>query len=243
MCWGHERLVGCRALSPAIRERACPATGSRPQVTVGPGRSRWKGGTGRWRCSAGSTGPRTITTSRWSTRTETSCWPSAGSATTRPGSPRCCSCWPRPGTARRPDPGGDRDQPRPVGGLPARHRTPGVSRSTRWRCRATGIGTRVPGASPTPATRWCWPTSCAPTWPRTARCPPTPSWPRRSRCWPAPNRTRSGRAPTRTTSCARCCASSTPPCWPRSPPSAAGCCAPRPARCWPPPPPRARPPG
>ena len=28
------------------------------------------------------------------------CWPSGGSATTRPGSPRCCSCWPRPATAR-----------------------------------------------------------------------------------------------------------------------------------------------
>ena len=53
----------------------------------------------RWRCSAGSTGPRTITTSRWSTRTAP-CWPNAGSATTRPGSPRCCSCWPRPATTR-----------------------------------------------------------------------------------------------------------------------------------------------
>ena len=85
------------------------------------------------------------------------------------------------------------------------------SRSTRCRCRATATGTRSRGTSPTPATRSCWPTSCAPTWPRTDRCPPTPNWPRRSRCSPAPNRTRSGRAPTRTTSCARCCASSTPP--------------------------------
>src|SRR3954471_15269714 len=25
-----------------------------------------------------------------------------------------------------------------------------------------------------PATRSCWPTSCAPIWPRTVRCPPTP---------------------------------------------------------------------
>ena len=66
------------------------------------------------------------------------------------------------------------------------------SRSTRWRCPATGTGTRSRGASPTPATRWCWPTSCAPTWPRTDRCPPTPNWPRPSRCSPAPSRTRSG---------------------------------------------------
>ena len=52
------------------------------------------------------------------------------------------------------------------------------SRSTRWRSPATATGTRSQARSPTPATRWCWPTSCAPTWPRTGRCRPTPNWPR-----------------------------------------------------------------
>ena len=117
------------------------------------------------------------------------------------------------------------------------------SRSTPCRCRATGIDTRWRGASPMPGTHWCWPISCAPTWPRTARCRPTPSWRRRSPSSPAPSRTRSGRGPMRTTSCARCCVSSIrPSCW-RSPPSAADCCDPRPARCWLPPPPHALPPG
>ena len=196
----------------------------------------------RWQCSAGSTGPRTITTSRWSTRTAP-CWPNAGSATTRPGSPRCCNCWPRPGTARtRPS----RWRSRPAAACWSRVCAPPdvrCSRSTRCRYPATATGTRSPAASPTPETRWCWPTSCAPTWPRTARCPPTPSWRRRSRCWPAPNRTRSGRAPTRTTSCAHCCASSTPPSCRPSRTSAAGCCAPKPAPCWPQPPPHTLPPG
>jgi Transposase len=45
-----------------------------------------------------------------------------------------------------------------------------------------------------------------------------------------------------TTSCARCCASTTQGCWPPSAPPAAASCGPRPARCWPlPPPPPTRP--
>jgi hypothetical protein len=37
--WGHERLVGCRALSSAIRERACPAGSDQEQVR-GNGKER-----------------------------------------------------------------------------------------------------------------------------------------------------------------------------------------------------------
>ena len=52
-----------------------------------------------WTCTAGSTGPKTTTTSPWRTGTG-SCWPAAGSATTRPG---WRSCWPcSPGTATPP---------------------------------------------------------------------------------------------------------------------------------------------
>ena len=47
-------------------------------------------------------GPKTTTTSRWSTRTAP-CWPGAGSPTTRPDSPCCCSSWPS-ATTRRPIP-------------------------------------------------------------------------------------------------------------------------------------------
>jgi hypothetical protein len=47
----------------------------------------------------------------------------------------------------------------------------------------------------------------------------------------------------RTTSCARCCASSTRPSWRPSPTSAADCSVPRPERCWPPHPPRTQRPG
>ena len=80
-------------------------------------------------------------------------------------------------------------------------------------------------------------TSCAPTWPRTGRCRPIPNWPRRSPCSPAPSKTRSGNAPARTTSSARCCASTTRPSSPPSPTSATGCCARKPAPSWPPHPP------
>ena len=36
----------------------------------------------------------------------------------------------------------------------------------------------VSGPNPMPPTRCCWPTLCAPTPPRIARCLPIPSWPR-----------------------------------------------------------------
>ena len=56
----------------------------------------------------------------------------------------------------------------------------------------------------------------------------------------APTRARlPGNAPAHTTSSARCCASTTRACWPRSPTSATGCCARKPAPFSPPhPPPR-----
>ena len=47
------------------------------------------------------------------------------------------------------------------------------------------------------------------------------------------NKMRSGTAPRPTTSCGRCCASTTQDCWRRSAPPAVGSCDPRPARCWP----------
>ena len=99
-------------------------------------------------------------------------WPSAGSATTRPGSPQLLQLLAEAGdsagdpipvaietsrgllvaclratgrTVYRDQPDGRRPLPRPALGRAAR--------------------------SPTPATRWCWPTSCAPTWPRTAPLP------------------------------------------------------------------------
>ena len=130
---------------------------------------------------------------------------------------------------RTPERRGPRRLPRPV--------TPHTPR------RTTGIvtGTACPARSPTPATRSCWPTSCAPTWPRTDRCPRTPNWPRPSPCSPAPSRTPCGTAPARTTSCARCCASTTRGSSRPSPTSATACCAPRPAPSWPPLPPPARP--
>jgi hypothetical protein len=59
-----------------------------------------------------------------------------------------------------------------------------LSRSTRWRCRGIGTGMWSAGPRAIPVMRWCWPTSCAPTWPRTARCPPTASSPGASGCWP-----------------------------------------------------------
>jgi hypothetical protein len=93
---------------------------------------------------------------------------------------------------------------------------------------ATATGTRSPDASPTTATRSCWPTSCAPTCTRTGRCRPAPSSPRRSRCWPAPSRTRSGTAPPRTTSSAPACASTSPASSPPSPQPAAASPGPRP---------------
>ena len=93
-----------------------------------------------------------------------SCWPGAASATTRPGSPRCWTCSPSPATAPKtrsrwrsrpragcwspacaPPADGLRDQPDGGGPLPR----PALA---------------SPAASPTTATRWCWPTSCAPTW-------------------------------------------------------------------------------
>src|ERR1044072_7669514 len=55
------------------------------------------------------------------------------------------------------------------------------TRSTRCLCPATATDIQTRGASPTPWTRWCWPVSCAPTWPRTDHCPPTPNWRGRSR--------------------------------------------------------------
>ena len=60
---------------------------------------------------------------------------------------------------------------RPAGRLPARHRPPGVRDQPDVGVPAIGTGTRSPAASPTTATPWSWPTSCAPTWPRTGRCP------------------------------------------------------------------------
>jgi transposase len=43
----------------------------------------------------------------------------------------------------------------------------------------------VSGRNPMPPTRCCWPTSCAPTPPRTGHCPPTASWARPFGCSPA----------------------------------------------------------
>jgi len=115
------------------------------------------------------------------------------------------------------------------------------SRSTRWRCRATGIGTRSHARNPTPATRSCWPTSCAPISPRTGRCRRIPNSPRPSLCSPVLNRTPSGTAPARTTSCVRSYASTTRGSWQPSPTNDTACSALTPARSWPPPPRRARP--
>ena len=143
---------------------------------------------------------------------------------------------------RRPGPGGDRDAPRAAGGLPARHRPPGLPRQPDGGGPLPGPALGRREGNPTTATRSCWPTCCAPTCTCTGRCPPTPSWPRPSRCWPAPSRTPSGTAPPRTTGSAPTCASTTPPSWPPSPPPKAASCAPRPAPSWPPRPPRPTPP-
>jgi Transposase len=67
---------------------------------------------------------------------------------------------------------GDRPQaPIPVaietarGLLVAYRRATGVQsvRSTRWRWPAIGSAMRSRARNPTTPTRWCWPTSCAPT--------------------------------------------------------------------------------
>jgi hypothetical protein len=148
------------------------------------------------------------TTSPWSTP-KASWSPSAGSATTRPGSPHCCWCSPTPVTVPR-----CRSQwpSRPAAacwspacGPPAGR----CSRSTRWRCPATGIGTRWRARNPTPGTHLYWPTSCAPTCPPTGRCRPTPNSPRPSPCSPAHSRMPSGTARAHTTSCVRNCGSTT----------------------------------
>jgi Transposase len=95
----------------------------------------------------------------------------------------------------------------------------------------------------TTPTRSCSPTSCAPTWRPTGRCRPTPNWSVRSPCWPAPPRTRSGTAPGPTTSCARCCASSSPGFLAALVTCAVGSCGQRPAPYWQPPRRRRRRPG
>jgi hypothetical protein len=65
-------------------------------------------------------------------------------------------------------------------------------------------------------------------------CPRTPSWRARSPCSPAPTRTRPGGAQRRPTSCAPCCASTTPASWPPSPAATPPTWpAQMPARCWP----------
>ena len=76
---------------------------------------------------------------------------------------------------------------------------------------------------------------------RTDRCRRIPNSPKPSQCSPALSRTPSGIAPARTTSCARCCASTTRQSSRRSLPNATACCAPTPAPSSPPLPPRARP--
>jgi hypothetical protein len=73
--------------------------------------------------------------------------------------------------------------------------------------------------NPTPGTRSCWPTSCAPTHPRTVGCQPTPNSPMRLRSSPAHNTTPSGTGPARARSCVRCCAGSPRESWPPSPAS------------------------
>ena len=141
-----------------------------------------------WTFTAGSTGPRTTTTSPWPTGTGT-CWPAAASATTRPGSRNCWACSPNTATPRTTR---SRWPSRPRAGYwspacapPAARSTP----STRWRSPVTGTGTPSPAASPIPATPQFWPTCCAPTSASTGRCPPTPNWPRPSPCSPAPSKT------------------------------------------------------
>ena len=146
----------------------------------------------------------------------------------------------RPGRA---DPGGDRDQPRPVGGRPARHRTPGVpdqpdvgvavsgpalgrAAQVRRRGRA-GAGQHSahrPGRAPT-----------------AARGLRTGAGDRGAR----PRPTGCGLGAHRRAQQAALVAARVLPRHParRSPASAAGCCAPKPGPCWPPPPPRAPRPG
>ena len=63
---------------------------------------------------------------------------------------------------------GDRDQPSRGLLVACLHTAAGwCMRSIRWQSPATASGTRWHARSPTTATRWCWPTSCAPTWPPT----------------------------------------------------------------------------
>ena len=86
-----------------------------------------------------------------------------------------------PGEAAGAGGGRDRDRPRPVGGRAARGRAIRCSRSTRCRWPATASGTPRRGRSPTPATRTCWPRSCAWTAPITARSLATRPRSRRSK--------------------------------------------------------------
>ena len=133
---------------------------------------------------------RTITTSRWSTTTAR-CWPSDGSATT-PRVRRALQLLAEAGdSAETPIPVAIETSPRPAGRLPARHRPPGLRDQPDGRVPLPrpALGRRKKSDA---GTRWCWPTSCAPTRRAPQRCPPTPSLPRPSRCSPAPSRTRSG---------------------------------------------------
>lgn len=183
----------------------------------------------RWVCSVGSTGRRGITTSPWST-TPGRCWFGGGSPSPRPGWVNCWGCSRPPATARA-----SRCRwrsRRRTGCWSPRCGRPGrCTRSTRWRWPATGSGTPRPGASPTTGTRWCWRTSCAPTGMCTGCCRRTANRSRRWRCWPAPSRTRCGGGPGRSTSCGRCCASTTRRSWRRSRPARPGSPTGRPARC------------
>ncbi len=99
----------------------------------------------------------------------------------------------------------------------------------------------APGSRTSPR-RWCSRTSCAPTWPRTGRCPPTPNWRGRSRCSLAPSKMWSGNEHACTTSSGRCYASTTPAYLPPSPKSATAYHARKPVQSWPrhPPPLRER---
>ena len=131
--------------SPSIRERACPARS-------GPARIRQhavrRNGLDY---SAGSTGPKTTTTSPWWTATA-SCWPTSGSATTQPALAQLLELLAEHGDSPgQPGPGRDRDPARPAGRLPARHRPHRSTRSTRWQWPATANGTPSPAGNPTTA--------------------------------------------------------------------------------------------
>jgi hypothetical protein len=110
-------------------------------------------------------------------------------------------------TEENPNPGGDRDIPRPA------------------RCRAA---TRFRARSPTPATPSSWRTSCAQTCTPTVLCQTAVASAAPSPFWLAPNRTLSAIASRFPTSSAPCCASTTRP--PRKPstPGRTVCAAPGP---------------